>query len=213
MPIWIKRIFIGLFTLLFFAFLFFFIRWWIQNWVSNNPLFSSEVNAAIITGIISALTFIGMIYATIYSTQRTNKITIRDEIFRRRLEVYFKLMDYVSDMYRQVQDFIYFPTNERQEKILTLEAEVSKYLKLHRYSLSSPIYKLTFELISGAGNLVKNQRSFHRLTDDLALDKIKLLTPIDLENSFHQKYVLPFHRQFEKESGLQSIEKELHNLR
>lgn len=196
----------------FIAAFYLFIRWWVRNVTTNNTLFSDEVNGAIITAIVTTFTFAGMFLLNYSLNRRNSVLTIRDEIFRRRLEVYFQLLDYSSDMHRQVQDYISLPTPERRQKILNLEGEIHKYVKKHRFNLSKPMYKLIFELINHARDLVNNSRSFHQLTIDLELDQIPILTAKELENRFHLKYMLPFHQQFEREIGLQSIEKELHNL-
>lgn len=170
------------------------------------------MNAALITAIVGIFTLLFTSLISSYYNHRSLLVTIRDQIFNKRIHVYQELHYYASHFYQLIYDYINQPTPENAKKIQEYKKEIATYVRKNRFHLSSIVSDLTLNLTAGAEYLITNQKTFKRLTKELSIEKVFIIDPKDLTDRFHTIYLYPLLQQFEKELGLKKIESELKNL-
>lgn len=84
------------------------VKWWLKY--ANTEAFKGEVNAAIITGIVTVITLVVTTWFNWYTTYRSQRAILREELFRKRLEVYQDVIRKVREMWKLAhQFFLYSP--------------------------------------------------------------------------------------------------------
>jgi hypothetical protein len=80
------------------------VKWWLKY--ANTEAFKGEVNAAIITGVVTIITLVVTTWFNWYTAYRSQKAILREELFRKRLEVY-------QDVIRKLLEMWVFPLIRR----------------------------------------------------------------------------------------------------
>ncbi|MFC7443436.1 hypothetical protein [Laceyella putida] len=106
---------------------------------ANSDSFKGEVNAAIITGLVGILTLIGTSVLTAYFNYRSQRLTIRDEMFKKRWEVYNELKSIARLLYFKIDDFIHDPSMENIVQIQNIQTEFTMYFEKNSLYLSTEV--------------------------------------------------------------------------
>ncbi|MGA8943463.1 MAG: hypothetical protein WB502_12240 [Thermoactinomyces sp.] len=203
-------------------------------WRRYGPSLSPEVNAAIVGGTIAILSMIISSMMTYYATKRSERITVRDEMFRKRLEVYSTIHGILYSLTLTSHRYFRNGRVEEKEKIEKLVEEYTSYYNRNVFYLSKEVKRFGFTAHNVLLALVDfiNQRDVNWLNHFLQEETmIKLLKDVKWFVPYYevlvfrrevipssaisgaiQDYCLPVILQMNDELGFPLVEKEIHRL-
>lgn len=204
---------------------------WIRY--AKSEFFTGEVNAAIITGIIGLLTLIGSVIMSIYSTKQAKRINIRDELLKKRFEIYSELVFYSENLFIRLLEFFANVNDDDRKRIRDLREDFSRFLLRNRLFFSreledaasfyeSYIRALTFvrshpqlldEYFTEGKLKAELPKYYHNEINEIVkrYQHSKIIRVDDTNNILHM-YFYQIHWIIREELGLYSVEKEIKEL-
>ena len=197
--------------------------------------FEPEVSGSIIQGLATVFTVGASLLFSAYTFNRSQRVTLRDEILKKRLELYNEL--YINcknlliiTMYLLNKEF-HDPNLEEQakkgeeqaKKGFELRNEIFEFIDKNRFYLSEKVYELASEISHFASivlniNKIDDERLKLRLISKLELDinlymlKEGVKPPSLVRGAIWRKYYTPLIRQFENELNLKPIEEDIEKM-
>ncbi|WP_160173902.1 hypothetical protein, partial [Thermoactinomyces daqus] len=203
-------------------------------WMKYGKSFSGEVNAAIIGGVIAIVTMVVSSITTYYTTQRSAMITVRDEMFRKRLEAYNNLHGILNSIIRANINYFRYMRTEEKDRIEKGAAEFATYYDKNTFYLSKKMRKLchnTKYFLIALVEFINNRdvkwidhflkpetmirhseivKSWGEFKESKEFEQ-EILTSTSIIIAV-QEYCFPIIYQMNDELGLPVIEKEIHPL-
>ncbi|MDZ5608656.1 hypothetical protein U2I54_16665 [Bacillus pseudomycoides] len=187
---------------------------WLQY--ANTVAFQGPVNAAIITGFIGLITLVGTISVTSYFNFRAHRLTIRDEIFKKRLEIYSEIYVQLPDLLNLGLRTVNNPTEENRKRLEHVANAFFTFIMENQFVVSPQVYKKAFsfartmQFISRLDLYDYYLKQFSPVKD---IDKKIIVTPDMIITDIRENDYWPLMELLQKEFGLKFIEKDMRKLR
>lgn len=183
----------------------------VKLWAEYADLLSPEEKAAVITGIFGFITVTGSMIASAIFHFQSQKITLRDELIKKRLEVYSELYSCCCNLLYAAYDFIHEPKNDLRIELKKEADKLEEYLDKNRFYLSEKVYykASSFRFLSSCLTFPPDEEILWKgVFKRLGLENEIVLCQ-ELSDRFHEIAFLPLLVQLDKELGLKSIEREI----
>ena len=182
------------------------VKLWFK-YVSDLP---AEVNAAIISGIFGLVTVFSSMGFTAYLNHQSQKITLRDELIKKRIEVSQELYVHCFDVYHSLFQFIYSPMPERLERLQEKCENTKLFLRRNQFYLSKPLFGWSSLFVTNCEMLSIAAKS--GVFSYPIKPNQKIVSREQYLDEFKKQFFDPLIKQFYKELGLKSLEKEIQKI-
>ncbi|RAL21450.1 hypothetical protein [Thermoflavimicrobium daqui] len=189
---------------------------WMQY--AHSEAFKGEVNAAIITGVVGIVTLIGTTIFNGILSGRSQHITIRDEILKRRIEVYHQLLDNSRKVHQAFDKFLVKdPSVTNKQAVQDALLEFDNVFQFNRFCLSKRVEAEIRSYRSFCQSFLK-MLDYYTVKDfDLHLQRMNFHSDKVILTSTLSQTIFDYHQNLflivQAELGLKSIDKAIDRLR